>query len=275
MPRGASFAGSSPPVLGRQRAAVDVAVGVYYVARNGKNAWREENALESVVMGRFRTGLLLVLALAVCAGGKSGGKRKRAGSGGGKTKMAGDAQGACSVSLHSASLVPLSSRICVVRPRTADGSRNQQGGGRARTQTCAVTEGSLEQLLKAGEREFSRNPVAAEDCYRRAVAADKTSVLALYNLGLSQMNQRRHDDAIGNFELVSIVLCASYHAILPCADSLRRARHCRFIPVMARRISDSAALCTTRRVPRLHQDKPADTRNCSREQSQRSSGRSS
>ena len=165
-----------------------------------------------------------MVTLAVCAGGKSGGKRKRAGSSGGKTKMAGDAQGACSVSLHSASLLPLSSRSCVVRPRTADRSKNQQGGGGARIQTCAVTEGSLEQLLKAGEREFSRNPVAAEDCYRRAVAADKTSVLALYNLGLSQMNQRRHDDAISNFELVSIVLCASCHAILPCADSLRRAQ---------------------------------------------------
>ncbi|MGB1602218.1 MAG: tetratricopeptide repeat protein [Promethearchaeia archaeon] len=216
-----------------------------------------------------------MVTLAVCAGGKSGGKRKRAGSGGGKTKMAGDAQGAFSVSLHSASLLPLSSRSCVVRPRTADRSKNQQGGGGARIQTCAVTEGSLEQLLKAGEREFSRNPVAAEDCYRRAVAADKTSVLALYNLGLSQMNQRRHDDAISNFELV--VSCCVLH-VMPSCHALTACvglRRCRFIPVMARRISDLAALFTTRRVPRLHQDKPADTRNCSREQSPRSSGRSS
>jgi len=64
---------------------------------------------------------------------------------------------------------------------------------------CPVTEGTLDQLLKAGEQVFKR-PEVAEDCYKRAVSADKSSVLALYNLGLSQMNQRRHEEAIDNFE---------------------------------------------------------------------------
>ena len=61
-------------------------------------------------------------------------------------------------------------------------------------------QGTLQQLLKAGEQQFAQNPAAAEDCYQRAVAADGSSVLALYNLGLSQNNQRRHDDAIESFE---------------------------------------------------------------------------
>lgn len=94
--------------------------------------------------------------------------------------------------------------ICVLA--TGCGGKKKKKGSAGKAQraagaVCLVTEGgSLEQLLKAGERVFSRDPQTAEDCYRRAVEADKTSVLALYNLGLSQMNQGKHDPAIENFE---------------------------------------------------------------------------
>ena len=80
--------------------------------------------------------------------------------------------------------------------KTGDAAIAAEGaGGR-----CPTAQGSLEQLLKAGEKEFTRNPGAAEDCYQRALLADGSSVVAMYNLGLSQNNQRRHDDAIASFE---------------------------------------------------------------------------
>jgi tetratricopeptide (TPR) repeat protein len=117
--------------------------------------------------------LLLVLLLGLVVG--SGGK----GSGGGKKKKSGGAK----------------------RKESAAGADAVRGSAtRPGSAQCLLTKGTLEELLKAGSNEFARSPLIAEDCYRRALLVDKTSVLALYNLGLSQMNQRRHDEAIGNFE---------------------------------------------------------------------------
>jgi len=110
--------------------------------------------------------LLLLLVLVMVLGGGGKGKRKK--GGGGKEK--GGAPGV--------------------------DAADQAGSGIP----CPVLQGTLDQLLKAGEKVFAQHPALAEDCYKRALLVDTSSGLALYNLGLSQMNQRKHKAAIGNFE---------------------------------------------------------------------------
>lgn len=117
--------------------------------------------------------LLLLLVLVMVLGGGGKGKRKK--GGGGKEK--GGAPGVNAV---------------------------DQAGSVARdavpSVACPVLQGTLDQLLKAGEKVFAQHPALAEDCYKKALLVDTSSGLALYNLGLSQMNQRKHKAAIGNFE---------------------------------------------------------------------------
>ena len=119
-------------------------------------------------------------------------------------------QGSCSASRQRRSPLVLRRRwilsaLLLLALVTGSGGRKKKKGGVDQRPgvggaTCSVTEGSLDKLLKAGERVFGRNAQAAEDCYARAVQADESSVLARYNLGLSQMTQHKHDEAIVNFE---------------------------------------------------------------------------
>ena len=88
------------------------------------------------------------------------------------------------------------------KKRVNGGKRPGNSAVEGSARLCPVSEGSVELLLKAGENLFTQNLAAAEDCYKRALVSDHNSVLARYNLGLSQMNQGKHNDAIANFEEV-------------------------------------------------------------------------
>ena len=48
---------------------------------------------------------------------------------------------------------------------------------------------SLDALLKEGSQNFARDFAVAEDCYKQAVEMYPTSPLAMYNYGLTQLNQ--------------------------------------------------------------------------------------
>lgn len=55
---------------------------------------------------------------------------------------------------------------------------------------CDVPAGSsVEELLRAGSAAFGRDYAASENCYRLVLEKDRKNVLAVYNIGLGQMNQ--------------------------------------------------------------------------------------
>ena len=68
---------------------------------------------------------------------------------------------------------------------TVGGSAGGAVGG-----VCDVAAGSsVEELLAAGSAAFGRDYAASEKCYRLVLEKDKKNVLAVYNIGLGQMNQ--------------------------------------------------------------------------------------
>ncbi len=52
-------------------------------------------------------------------------------------------------------------------------------------------EASLDALIREGSKHFGVNYPVAEDCYRLALEKYPTNALAAYNLGLTQLNQRK------------------------------------------------------------------------------------
>ena len=68
---------------------------------------------------------------------------------------------------------------------TVGGSAGGAVGG-----VCDVAAGSsVEELLAAGSAAFGRDYAASENCYRLVLDKDRKNVLAMYNIGLGQMNQ--------------------------------------------------------------------------------------
>ena len=59
---------------------------------------------------------------------------------------------------------------------------------------------SLEELMVAGNKYFGTDYQVSESCYMRAIEMYPDSSLALYNYGLTQMNQHRHDEALRFFK---------------------------------------------------------------------------
>ena len=66
---------------------------------------------------------------------------------------------------------------------------------------CPLTQGaSLEALIKEGSRNFGSNYPVAEDCYKRAIQSYPNSALAIYNYGLTQLNQGNAKASEKSFE---------------------------------------------------------------------------
>jgi tetratricopeptide (TPR) repeat protein len=71
-------------------------------------------------------------------------------------------------------------------------SKKSTAGSRLSTGNnhCALDrEASLDALLREGSQNYARNLAVAEECYKIAVEMYPTSPLALYNYGLTQLNQ--------------------------------------------------------------------------------------
>jgi len=81
-----------------------------------------------------------------------------------------------------------------------DKKEDMQSTGIAGAKCSASDADSFDEILRAGSALFNRNFAAAEDCYRLALNKQPGHTTAMYNLGLTQMNQGKHDAAISQFK---------------------------------------------------------------------------